>query len=63
MQTAPATSQKTPKVANDDFLSVYETPLSSESGTKTTGNTATSRNTNPSAPSRALPDTRPVVAN
>jgi hypothetical protein len=27
MQTAPATSQKTPKVANDDFLSTYETPL------------------------------------
>jgi hypothetical protein len=25
MQTAPATSQKTPKVANDDFLSADET--------------------------------------
>ena len=30
MQTAPATSQKTPKVANDDFLSAYETALSPE---------------------------------
>jgi len=27
MQTAPATSQKTPKVANDDFVSIDEAPL------------------------------------
>jgi hypothetical protein len=30
MQTAPATSQKTPKTANDDFLSAYENALSPE---------------------------------
>jgi hypothetical protein len=63
MQTAPATSQKTPKVANGDFLSAHEPSSGPEKGSKTIGSSATSKNTGPSAVRQALPETSSVVAN
>jgi len=50
MQTAPATSQKTPKVANDDFLPADETHSAAANGRKATGKTATSKNTTRASP-------------
>jgi hypothetical protein len=63
MQAAPATSQKTPKVANDDFLSADEISVGWQSISKIAGNSAARQNAILSATCRAPLDTRPIVIN
>jgi hypothetical protein len=63
MQTAPAASQKTPKVAKDELLSAHEP--SSGPGERQQGDwqLGYQQEHGPSAVRQALPETRSVVAN
>jgi hypothetical protein len=63
MQTAPATSQKTAKVAKDDLLSALETSPILEKVSKRSCNAATSQNPTQGTDAQVPPDARPVVVN
>jgi len=56
MQTAPATSQKTPKVAKDDLLSAVEALLVAEEVSGRSGSAATSQNATQGAACPSRPD-------
>jgi hypothetical protein len=56
MQTAPATSQKTPKVAKDNLLSAVEALLAAKEVSGRGGSGATSENATRGAACQARPD-------